>query len=183
MPPSAANLARQEFLNATSGPLYRILRGQSVPASVRTGWVEPKLVWVRSGTNNKWHRTDYAAATWHHDKIRLGVMSACGTVLLSAKFHPNVPDDRYCDPCLMDGYAPYVVYRAFDADGALLYVGCSGDVHKRIADHRKWAEWRHDAVRWTYQLYPDERSALAAEAAAITAEDPIYNRWRPQVAP
>lgn len=67
------------------------------------------------------------------------------------------------------------VYRAFDADERLLYVGCTKNLGSRKADHRKRAPWYADAVSWTSVEYPTRAGALAAEALAIDTENPVWN--------
>lgn len=73
----------------------------------------------------------------------------------------------------------HFVYRAYDATGRLLYVGCSVDVERRMEQHGHW--WRRLAARVTWVQYPDYASGRAAEAAAIVAEAPVYNARRPGI--
>lgn len=67
------------------------------------------------------------------------------------------------------------VYRAYDADDQLLYVGATGNLKRRMQQHRKSAPWFGGAVRWSYGEYPTREAALAAEAEAIGAEHPEWN--------
>jgi excinuclease UvrABC nuclease subunit len=70
------------------------------------------------------------------------------------------------------------VYRAYDADGALLYVGLSMNLEGRLSKHRRSAWWpKADEI--TVQWFENRESAQAAERAAIRDEDPIYNIVRP----
>lgn len=67
------------------------------------------------------------------------------------------------------------VYRFFDGDGRLLYVGKAIDPVSRRKQHEKrvwWADVRHDTVEW----FDNERLALDAEDVAIRDENPVYNR-------
>lgn len=75
----------------------------------------------------------------------------------------------------------YYVYRCYDADGDLLYVGCSKDVEKRLKQHEGYADsWVNQMARIAVEEYPDHESALLVEARAIATEHPYWNtlgRW------
>lgn len=80
----------------------------------------------------------------------------------------------------MNGDQPHYVYRCYDADGRLIYVGCTVNPNRRIAWHRNSSWWGHqiDAVR--NRVYPDRPTALMRERQAIAAEQPRWNtksRW------
>jgi Nuclease subunit of the excinuclease complex len=69
-----------------------------------------------------------------------------------------------------------VLYRFFDADGALLYVGKSINVWRRLGAHRRGSEFYPEAASVTLQRgFGSESELAAAEAAAIRAERPRYN--------
>jgi integrase/predicted GIY-YIG superfamily endonuclease len=70
----------------------------------------------------------------------------------------------------------YTVYRAFDEDGGLLYVGYSADVRRRIDRHRADSRWFEFAAHFTFEDFPTQRMALQAEAKAIRTEMPEYNK-------
>lgn len=74
---------------------------------------------------------------------------------------------------------PYV-YRHFDKDGVLLYVGYSVQVLGRLAAHRR-SPWAKDIAKITIESYETEEEALEAERQAIRAEDPRHNKssWGP----
>jgi predicted GIY-YIG superfamily endonuclease len=70
---------------------------------------------------------------------------------------------------------PHYVYRAFDDLGLLLYVGCSTDVARRLAQHRSrglWAQYMSDLTS-SGPMGRDE--ALLAETKAIATEGPFFN--------
>lgn len=69
------------------------------------------------------------------------------------------------------------VYRCFDAEGRLLYVGCSVNAYRRLGQHRR-AVWFPELARFTVTRYKTLRIARAIEAAAIIAENPIHNVLR-----
>lgn len=74
----------------------------------------------------------------------------------------------------------HYVYEAYDADGLLLYVGCTGNLEKRLADHRRG---NGDARGWFNHFVTDWRvsgpyaraTALAIEKSRIDAGQPIWN--------
>ncbi|NOR03677.1 hypothetical protein HGK72_26865 [Mycolicibacterium fortuitum] len=69
-----------------------------------------------------------------------------------------------------------VLYRFFDADGALLYIGKSIRAWDRLAEHRRGARFYPDAANITLQRGFCSEAALAkAEVAAIQAERPRFN--------
>jgi hypothetical protein len=67
------------------------------------------------------------------------------------------------------------LYRHFDADGALLYVGISNDPGGRRSGHLRNSIWADFADRDEVQWFPDRASAQEAERAAIQAEAPLFN--------
>lgn len=77
---------------------------------------------------------------------------------------------------------PHFVYRIFDADDALIYIGCARDVESRLTLHcarssqspRSWAI-RRRMVRHTVEEFPTKAAARAAEAEAIRSERPELN--------
>lgn len=67
------------------------------------------------------------------------------------------------------------LYRAFDAEDRLLYVGVSGNVFIRLTEHEANAAWTAYAVRIQLERYATREEALTAEAEAILTEDPVWN--------
>jgi predicted GIY-YIG superfamily endonuclease len=70
---------------------------------------------------------------------------------------------------------PHAVYRIFNHDGRLIYIGASYDPEARIKVHRREQSWGHEIASHTEVWYPTRREALAAEHRAIAAENPDYN--------
>lgn len=68
-----------------------------------------------------------------------------------------------------------VVYRFYDADGRLLYVGRTGKLVERMAQHRRKQPWFADIATTTLVLCSSYTAAIAAEAHAIKTENPLYN--------
>lgn len=69
---------------------------------------------------------------------------------------------------------PVCVYRFFDADDRLLYVGITDDPKGRWKAHAK-REWWHQVARHAITWHDTRADALAAEAAAIASEGPLHN--------
>lgn len=76
------------------------------------------------------------------------------------------------------------LYRLYDAENRLLYIGCSRDVYSRVYSHECASSSMLDAAviqRHATRCYVTfastvRREALAAEAHAITTERPLLNR-------
>lgn len=75
----------------------------------------------------------------------------------------------------VDRHRPTWLYRYFDADDRLLYVGVAFDVLKRAQGHRRHAAWWPLATTYTEERYPTRTEAEAAEVEAIRTEAPLYN--------
>lgn len=69
---------------------------------------------------------------------------------------------------------PHALYRFFDEDGALLYVGISVNPLGRWDQHRAKTWWR-DVRTATIEPCESREAALEAEMAAIRAESPEHN--------
>lgn len=83
---------------------------------------------------------------------------------------------RSMDPTLREHY----VYRCFDSEGRLLYIGCSRRVETRMKEHRASAKWAKQVARmklagpYTYKVARD------LEREATRDEDPIHNGFTPR---
>lgn len=71
---------------------------------------------------------------------------------------------------------PTAVYRCYDADGRLLYVGMSINPQGRLASHRLYAPWFPRMVRFTAQWFPDRATARAEELRVMRAESSLHNQ-------
>lgn len=77
---------------------------------------------------------------------------------------------------------PHTVYRCFNVAGALLYVGCTHDLKKRLAQHRgqstnplSRAPWYDLVAVVTTEEHPDAASGYAREAEVVRDERPAFN--------
>lgn len=71
---------------------------------------------------------------------------------------------------------PSALYRFFDADGRLLYVGITKDPDKREREHALRSPWHPHAKSRTIEWHGSREAALDAERAAIHEEAPLFNR-------
>ena len=72
------------------------------------------------------------------------------------------------------------LYRLFDAEGDLLYVGISGYPTLRLQQHAGDKPWWNEVASHTIEWLTDRPTAEAAEVAAIRAEKPRYNAQPPR---
>lgn len=69
----------------------------------------------------------------------------------------------------------YYLYRQYDSDGTLLYIGITKDNIKRQKEHMCSTPWAKKIARVEVEELPSQAAALAAEKAAIVSEKPIFN--------
>jgi len=67
------------------------------------------------------------------------------------------------------------VYKHWDRNGVLLYVGCCRDVERRTSGHMSNSPWYDEIADITSEEYPDRKSGLKAEKKAIQEGKPLYN--------
>lgn len=67
------------------------------------------------------------------------------------------------------------LYRFFDAEDRLLYIGIAGNPGRRFHEHGKDKDWWPTVVRSTMEHHKTREAALIAERKAILTEHPIYN--------
>lgn len=67
------------------------------------------------------------------------------------------------------------LYRHFDADGTLLYVGVSITPLRRLEAHREQSHWVRRIASVRVEWFSSRAAAMIAEAAVIKAERPLYN--------
>lgn len=78
----------------------------------------------------------------------------------------------------------HFVYRIYDRDGALLYIGATSNLDQRMSAHARTKAWPgcHPVItigermdRWVATEYETRSEAFAAERAAIRDECPLLN--------
>lgn len=70
---------------------------------------------------------------------------------------------------------PHYVYRLYDLEDRLLYIGATYSVKLRMEHHRYQTPWFSEVARVEAETFPTRRDAFTAEARAIYAESPLYN--------
>ena len=71
---------------------------------------------------------------------------------------------------------PYAfLYRLWDQNGALLYIGVTVNLFSRPWTHKRQT-WGHEIRRDTFEEFPSKEAALIAEREAIIGEKPKYNK-------
>ena len=68
------------------------------------------------------------------------------------------------------------LYRHFDKEGALLYVGISLNALNRLAQHKAASGWFEDIHKVEIETFVNRVSALNAERTAIETEKPKWNK-------
>ena len=69
---------------------------------------------------------------------------------------------------------PHVLYRFFDANDRLLYVGITHNPSRRFEKHRA-RDWWRDVATIRLQVYPTRAAVQAAERRAVANEHPRHN--------
>jgi len=72
------------------------------------------------------------------------------------------------------------LYRHFDGEGRLLYVGISLNAMARLAQHKNCSHWFRLIKRVEIEPFPSREEAIKAEISAITKENPLHNLSRPK---
>lgn len=67
------------------------------------------------------------------------------------------------------------LYRLFNADGKLLYVGIADDLHRRWVQHARSKAWWPEVAKKTADWHDSRGDAEKAEVKAIEEELPLYN--------
>ena len=67
------------------------------------------------------------------------------------------------------------LYRYFDSEGRLLYVGITGDNTKRQSQHRRNSFWFGEIASAKFEHFDTRRDAAQAEVLAIKNEKPLHN--------
>jgi hypothetical protein len=72
-----------------------------------------------------------------------------------------------------------VVYRAYDAEDRLVYVGLTANWPVRRYNHETTTHWwKREVVRTRLTLVPDRYAAVETERQLISDEKPLRNtRW------
>lgn len=75
----------------------------------------------------------------------------------------------------MTDSSPTTLYRLYNADGGLLYVGIAGNPGRRFEQHRQDKPWWGSVANIRLEHFPTRDAASEAELKAIRTERPAYN--------
>lgn len=115
-------------------------------------------------------------------KFRAPLVTDIEVAMIARGVVPDMPGDEVQDPCRVyraHGVLPAEDYPALAGEERLLYVGKARDFEARRRQHEdpedgsQWVQW---VTRWETEEWPNEKRALAAERAAIVAEQPVFNK-------
>jgi len=67
------------------------------------------------------------------------------------------------------------VYRAYNDQDELLYIGVTENPSQRHARHKKDRDWWHEVAYLDWEFYATYGEAVDVERDAIEAEQPRYN--------
>lgn len=114
---------------------------------------------------------------WRPPHIWQPVLDEMGLVLADGLIQPMGPAFQEGWDTEANQWRPACchLYRFYDADGVLLYVGISGRIRQRVKEHAAGASWFEVAARVDIQHLPNRKEAADAERAAIKAERPLHN--------
>lgn len=70
---------------------------------------------------------------------------------------------------------PSQLYRHYDSNGNLLYVGISISTIQRLSQHKDFSHWFEKISKVTIEHHKSREEAIAAEIKAIKEEKPEYN--------
>lgn len=145
-----------------------------------TAWLMPtriKTGIAASINNGRVHLANSAALATDGTRTVLAVRWVCGGGSSNAR--PAEIDEVACESCERLQHLPEgpVVYRCYDDEGALLYIGSSINLRQRVRGHRGATRWWDEVVRVEAESYPTETAARIAEAHAIRDELPERNKY------
>ena len=69
-----------------------------------------------------------------------------------------------------------VLYRFYNCDGELLYIGITNNPWRRFSQHRQDKDWWHEVVNICQQSFKTLDALKAAEKRAIERENPRHNK-------
>lgn len=68
------------------------------------------------------------------------------------------------------------LYRHFDKDGKLLYIGISISAMTRLSQHKSVSPWFDQIANVTIENHESRKAVLKAERESIFSEEPIHNK-------
>lgn len=151
--------------------------GRSVPYTHGDIVVEPAAPNTEYGMPRRGsvaHRIRDLAVARINGRPKYGALWVCGggssdAVLLEAGAEADI-----CPRCEERRFP--AVYRCFDAEGRLIYVGCTVELTARRRWHEIQSPWWPEVAEIRTEKFADITKAHIAEARAIRSERPLYNK-------
>jgi predicted GIY-YIG superfamily endonuclease len=84
--------------------------------------------------------------------------------------------DRRPPPDGIENNGRTALYRLYDAEDRLLYVGITDVLAARMRQHAKEQQWWPEVARQTVAWYDERAKADLAETLAVAAEKPLHNK-------
>lgn len=142
--------------------------------------VRPKVRWTTGiSPNHKVHLIERVFAVWAPDgKPFAAVRTVCRQAHIRYHLHAEpVEGKKICDRCTTSALGRYVVYRFFNVNQRLLYVGFTSDLAMRLRAHARDGQspWWPDVAASRYQFFENADEALTCERQAIRDEYPVHN--------
>lgn len=161
----------------TSRETFEFWRYKSLPVLAVRG-VTLKTGFAAATRNMRPHAITEAASVTVAGKITYAVRWLCNPQQgsIDAVLLPADTPSGLCQMCAakLDGEGPGM-YRIFDSDGLLIYIGSSVRVQERVMHHRLRVKWNSRIADVTIRRFPTIAQARAAEYHAIRAEKPQLN--------
>lgn len=80
-----------------------------------------------------------------------------------------------CPNCKQVIIESHILYRFYNVDGDLMYIGATSDPPGRFKSHQADKEWWGEVAQIRLQHCETRQQLIAAEKAAIEWEQPIHN--------
>lgn len=107
-------------------------------------------------------------------KHGLTVKAKCGLVWIPTVTRSQASNElEDCPDCFVE--LPAFVYRCYDAEGRLLYVGCSKAPVTRMTAHKRSTWWWPQVARVANTVFPSKGYALGRESVLIDELAPLWN--------
>lgn len=140
------------------------------------------LTWTFKQTHR--HYRDQVQNLVDTDEARergLTLIADCGKAWIPG-FASETDDLPMCPDCVTadrrrsnGSDRPHYVYRCWDGNGRLIYVGVSVAPLQRMDQHKTNSWWFDQTARVTYRVFPTREYAMARERQAIAEENPRWN--------
>jgi predicted DNA-binding transcriptional regulator AlpA/predicted GIY-YIG superfamily endonuclease len=159
---------------------------------VDSGQIPKPIRLGRMGTILRWRWADIDPAKFRHDNAPAPSLPARrppkravianDTVANQSRLEQSIAElgeelEEYVasDDFLLESMHATSLYRHFDREGRLLYVGISMNVFARLAQHRRESHWYSQITRVEIEHFDSREEVLAAEGEAIRGEKPLHD--------